>query len=136
MAGSAVLMQRMPGNIECVFGSRLASPNRCRSTEKCRRKLWCESLVAREEDDEQPHKRSAALSIEAFRLPSVDEILPPGTYLIETEEEQIASLSLVAYRRVATTIAAPALGTETRSKQVITIDPSEWAAARTKDSEN
>ncbi len=71
-----------------------------------------------------------------FLLPSVDEVLPPGTYLIETEEEQIDSLSFVAYRRVATTITLPALGTETGSKQVITIDPSELAAARAKDSEN
>jgi len=71
-----------------------------------------------------------------FYLPSVEEVLPPGTYLVETEEEQIDSLSFVAYRRVATTIALPALGAETGSRQVITIDPSELAAARAKDSEN
>lgn len=70
-----------------------------------------------------------------FLLPSVDEVLPPGTYLIETEEEQIDSLSFVAYRRVATTITVPALGTKTGSKQVIAIDPSELAVARAKDSE-
>jgi len=72
----------------------------------------------------------------SFLLPSVDEVLPPGTYLIGTEEEQIDSVSFVAYRRVATTITLPALGTETGSKQVITIDASELAAARAKDSEN
>jgi hypothetical protein len=71
-----------------------------------------------------------------FLLPSVDEVLPAGTYLVETEEEQIDSLSFVAYRRVATTITLPALGTETGSRQVIAIDPSELAAARAKDSEN
>lgn len=70
-----------------------------------------------------------------FLLPSVDEVLPPGTYLIETEEEQIDSLSFVAYRRVATTITLPALGTDTGSKQVITIDPSDLVAARAKESE-
>jgi hypothetical protein len=71
-----------------------------------------------------------------FLLPSVDEVLPAGIYLVETEEEQIDSLSFVAYRRVATTITLPALGTETGSRQVIEIDPSELAAARAKDSEN
>jgi hypothetical protein len=71
-----------------------------------------------------------------FYLPSVEEVLPPGTYIVETEEEQINSLSFVAYRRVATTITLPALGTEIGSRQVIAIDPSELAAARAKDSEN
>jgi hypothetical protein len=71
-----------------------------------------------------------------FLLPSVDEVLPAGTYLVETEEEQIDSLSFVAYRRVATTITLPALGAETGCRQVIAIDPSELAAARAKDSEN
>lgn len=71
-----------------------------------------------------------------FLLPSVEEVLPAGTYLVETEEELIDSLTFVAYRRVATTITVPALGTETGSKQVIMIDPSELAAARAKDSDN
>ena len=73
---------------------------------------------------------------QSFLLPGVDEVLPPGTYIIETEEEQIETLSFVAYRRVATTITLPAIGTNTGRKQVMTIDPKDLAAARAKDAVN
>jgi len=68
-----------------------------------------------------------------FLLPSVDEMLPPGTYLFETEEEQISSMSMVAYRRISTTIALPAIGVDTGTRQVVSIDPSELTAARARD---
>ncbi len=68
-----------------------------------------------------------------FKLDGVEEELPPGFYHVETEEEQIDSLSLVAYRRIETTIIVPAAGTVSLKKQVIAIDPQDLAAAHERD---
>ena len=68
-----------------------------------------------------------------FSLSGVDGELVAGTYTVETEEEQLDGLSFGAYRRVATTIVLPSLGTRTRMKQVVTIDPLDLAAAQEQD---
>ena len=68
-----------------------------------------------------------------FSLVSVEGELPAGTYMIETEEEQLDSLSFVAYRRIETTIALPSLGSNSHMKQVVTIDPLDLAAAQKQD---
>lgn len=66
----------------------------------------------------------------AFSLNGVEGELPAGSYLIESEEEQIATLSIAAYRRVATTIALPSIGTPSLKRQVATIAPDDLAAAQ------
>lgn len=69
----------------------------------------------------------------AFSLDGVDGELPPGCYVIETEEEQLDTLTNEAYRRLATTITLPAVGTISLRKQIVTIDPEDLAAAQSRD---
>jgi hypothetical protein len=52
---------------------------------------------------------------------------------LETEEEQVDTLSFAAYRWIATTIILPSLGSNTRMKQVVTIDPLDLATAQRQD---
>lgn len=68
-----------------------------------------------------------------FKLDGIEEELPAGFYHVDTEEEQIESLSFTAYRRVETNIVVPADGTPSLKKQVIAIDPQDLAAAHDRD---
>jgi hypothetical protein len=58
---------------------------------------------------------------------------PPGTYVVETDEEEIPGLSFRAFRRISTTIAlwSPYGGAAVR--QTVTIDPADLEAAQIKD---
>lgn len=69
----------------------------------------------------------------AFSLDGVNGELPPGCYVIETEEEQLDTLTNEAYRRLATAITLPAIGTRSLRKQIVTIDPEDLAAALDRD---
>lgn len=65
-----------------------------------------------------------------FIISDVDCVLPAGTYVVETTEEQIPGLSFVAYRRLSTTICLPGVtagdGPQRRvSRQIVTVDPKE-----------
>ena len=62
---------------------------------------------------------------EAFVLDGADGIQSPGTYLIETVEEPLDSVSFLGFRRISTTITLPAVGTATLSRQVVAISPQE-----------
>ncbi|MFN4140752.1 hypothetical protein [Aestuariivirga sp.] len=67
-------------------------------------------------------------------LPGFGAELPAGTYMVLTEEEEIPSLSFIAWRgRVATQIYLPAIGLETGQEQVVTIDPKDISEARKRD---
>lgn len=66
-----------------------------------------------------------------FSLKGIDGELAPGTYTVEMVEEPIASVSFLAFRRVSTAIVLSAHGG--RSRQIVTIDPQELAAAEARD---
>ena len=68
-----------------------------------------------------------------FSLSDLDQVQPAGTYQIETVEELLSGLSAVAYRRVATTIEIPAVGTSSLRRQLVTVDPLELEAALNRD---
>lgn len=68
-----------------------------------------------------------------FKLDGIDEELPAGFYHVETEEEQIDSLTVTAYRRIETSIVVPAAGTISLKRQVIAVDPQDLAAANERD---
>lgn len=69
--------------------------------------------------------RTTATFASPFRLKGVGEVLPPGSYGVETDEEAIEGNERTLFRRVATLIHVPtASGT-----RVCTIDPVELAAA-------
>ena len=77
--------------------------------------------------------RSIAVFTSAFNLGGIDGDLPAGSYRIESEEELIESLCLVAFRRVETTIELPAIGSVSLKRQVVAIDPLDLALAQDRD---
>jgi hypothetical protein len=70
-----------------------------------------------------------------FSLPGVEELQEPGTYTVETIEEPIEGLSMVAYRRVSTTMILPSPQYGYAARQAVAIDPNDLEAARKKDAE-
>lgn len=68
-----------------------------------------------------------------FFLDGVDGTCPAGSYIVETEEELIETLSFVAFRRVSTTISLPSVGTASLKRQIVAIDPEALAAAQKRD---
>lgn len=68
-----------------------------------------------------------------FTLRAVDGVQPGGTYRLVTDEDAIPGLSFLAYRRVATMLHTPALGSRSGGGQVFEIDPDELAIALTTD---
>jgi hypothetical protein len=78
---------------------------------------------------------SSVTFLHPFSLVGLDGVQPAGTYTIETVEETLDNLSFVAYRRVSTTIVVPTVGTPTRQRQVVTIDPRDLEAAQKRDAE-
>jgi hypothetical protein len=69
----------------------------------------------------------------AFSLQGVDGMQPPGTYTVETDEEQIPGLSFLAYRRMTTTITLPIPYGGGAVRQVVPIDPADLEAAQMMD---
>lgn len=70
---------------------------------------------------------------QAFSLGRGEGPFPPGSYLVETDEELIPSLSLLAYRRISTSMVVPAAFGNTAARQSVGIDPAELAAALLRD---
>jgi hypothetical protein len=65
----------------------------------------------------------------AFTIEGIDAVQPPGTYLIETDEEQIEGISFLAYRRVATRIRLAPDSSRPGTVEVVAVDSPEIAAA-------
>ena len=68
-----------------------------------------------------------------FWLNGVDSTLPAGTYLIETDEESIAEIPLMDYRRVRTMITVLTETDHAQGWQVFTIDSHDLEDALTRD---
>lgn len=68
-----------------------------------------------------------------FQLKGVDRALPPGTYRVVTDEELIEGVSFPVYRRVSTMIFVPAQSFGASSIEMVTIDPQDLEAARSRD---
>jgi len=75
--------------------------------------------------------RSTVAFSHPFRLIGVDGIQPAGRYAVDTDEEMIDSLNLVAWRRTATLLYVPTRG----GTQTYTVDAADLAAALTRDAE-
>lgn len=69
----------------------------------------------------------------SFTLGEFEEILPPGIYEIETDEELIEGVSFQAYRRVLTVIRLPAASGNPSLMRALTIDPDDLDAAILRD---
>jgi hypothetical protein len=68
-----------------------------------------------------------------FSLSGIDEAQPPGTYVVETDEELLEDLSFPAYRRVATLIWLRSQPGRAIAEQMVAIDPLELEAAQERD---
>ena len=66
-----------------------------------------------------------------FSLSGFDRVQPPGSYVVEIEEELIPEISFAAFRRTVTMIQLPA--SQLGGYQVETIDPLELDAALERD---
>jgi hypothetical protein len=71
-----------------------------------------------------------------FLLNGFDTLQPAGEYRVEQDEELIEGFSRLAYRRVATFIHLPALGSQSLTDQMVPIDPAELEAALERDRRN
>lgn len=60
-----------------------------------------------------------------FFLKSLGVLQPPGSYRLVVDEMAIDGLSFLAYRRIATMLHLPAIGTFGAVQQVFSIDPHE-----------
>ncbi len=77
--------------------------------------------------------RSSVTFLHPFSLADIEGIQPAGTYRVQTVDVSVDGLSILAYRRVSTTIELPSVGTASSRRQAMTIDPLELEAALTRD---
>lgn len=70
-----------------------------------------------------------------FILDGLDEVQPAGSYVVETDEELLESVSFPVYRRIMTLIRLPARPTHPGSSRAVTIEPQELDAALARDAE-
>jgi hypothetical protein len=68
-----------------------------------------------------------------FLLDGFDAPQPAGEYRVEQDEETIDGISWLAYRRVATFMHLPAIGSQSLTSQVVQISPAELDAALKRD---
>lgn len=68
-----------------------------------------------------------------FRMVGVVGEQPAGSYTVETDEERLETVSLEAYRRVATSIRLPLPSGAAGCSQTIAIDPAELELALARD---
>ncbi len=73
--------------------------------------------------------RKTVTFTQPFKLSGIEGELPPGSYIVETDEELIDDLSFVAWRRVATMIHLRSAGVS----QVHLIDPVDLDASLLRD---
>ena len=79
--------------------------------------------------------RRSVTFLRPFLLVDLDEEQPAGTYVIETVEEPLDTLSFIAYRRVSTAIHLPAVGAASLRREVVTINPRDLEAAQKRDAQ-
>ncbi len=70
-----------------------------------------------------------------FSLTGVEGTFPPGACAVEITAERLNGLSLVAYRRVKTTITPPSSNAASVSRQLVKIEPADLEAALARDAE-
>jgi len=68
-----------------------------------------------------------------FVLAGYSEVLPAGSYIVETDEEPVGGISFVAYRRTLTVIHLPSKSGNPGHSGMLTIDPNELEEALKRD---
>jgi hypothetical protein len=67
-----------------------------------------------------------------FQLKGIERLLPPGNYVVVTDEDLVEGLSFPIYRRVSTAMMVPAQNRPS-SVEMLTIDPIDLDAAQERD---
>jgi hypothetical protein len=67
-----------------------------------------------------------------FQLKGIERLLPPGHYVVVTDEDLVEGLSFPVYRRVSTAMMVPAQNRPS-SVEMLTIDPRDLDAAQERD---
>jgi hypothetical protein len=70
---------------------------------------------------------------EPFQLRGVDGLQPAGDYVVIVDDELIDSVSVVAYRRVATTLCLPSITTPQTFTQLVAVSQTDLDVAVLKD---
>jgi hypothetical protein len=68
----------------------------------------------------------------SFQLKGIERLLPPGNYVVVTDEDLVEGLSFPVYRRVSTAMMVPAQNRPS-SVEMLTIDPRDLDAAQERD---
>jgi len=111
----------LPDNLETVFSSR-----GCASDVRVSSGQWKLSMTVRT-------TRSTISFSHPFKLGDLDDIQPPGDYLLDTDEELIEGLSRLVYRRIATLLHLPAISRPQGRIELVAISPAELDAALERD---
>ena len=77
--------------------------------------------------------KSSVTFVKSFTLGDFDEVLPSGTYEVESDEELLEGISFPAYRRILTLLHLPAKTGNPGLVGVLTINPNELEAALERD---
>jgi len=80
--------------------------------------------------------RETVTFMKPFILGDFDEVLAPGSYVVDTDEDLLQGLSFDAYVRVLTIIQLPDKSGNTLLSRALTIDPHELDAALMRDRES
>jgi hypothetical protein len=77
--------------------------------------------------------RKTVIFTRPFSVSGIDEVQPPGAYVVETDEALLPDLSFPAFRRVATLIWLRSPSGRGIMEQMVDIDPLELQAAQERD---
>jgi len=69
----------------------------------------------------------------SFVLGDLDEVLPPGVYDVETDEERVEGVAFIAYRRVSVVVHLPSPSGNPSLARSVTVRPGELDAALLRD---
>jgi hypothetical protein len=77
-------------------------------------------------------QRKIVTFIRPFQLKGIERLLPPGNYVVVTDEDLVEGLSFPVYRRVSTALMVPAQNRPS-SVEMLTIDLRDLEAAQERD---
>ena len=121
------------------MAAELQDPNRHRRKRAVRasRPLSARAALANRSGEDLMTIRTTSRTVtfrRPFALSGIVEEQPPGTYIVETDEELLQA-SVPAYRRISTLLRLPGRPGSTLLGQVVDIDPADLAAALARDAE-
>jgi hypothetical protein len=78
-------------------------------------------------------RRETVVFRRPFTVEGIDRLLPAGAYLLETDEETVDGVSVLAWRRVRTLLYLPSLTISPLPAEMVTVDAREFERAIERD---